>query len=199
MQTLVKDQILRSIETKQRIAEDSALIDQIVAAGRMLSRSLQKGRKAMFCGNGGSAGDAQHIAAELVVRYKGGNERKALPALSLSVDPSVITACGNDYGYDRIFARQVEAFGKPEDVLVGITTSGISKNIELGLEEARRAGVRTILLTGGDGGRIVKEKSDLVDIALLVPSQETARIQESHIMIGQILCSIIEKELFDLD
>ena len=199
MQTLVKDQILRSIETKQRIAEDSALIDQIVAAGRMLSRSLQKGRKAMFCGNGGSAGDAQHIAAELVVRYKGGNERKALPALSLSVDPSVITACGNDYGYDRIFAWQVEAFGKPEDVLVGITTSGNSKNIELGLEEARRAGVRTILLTGGDGGRIVKEKSDLVDIALLVPSQETARIQESHIMIGQILCSIIEKELFDLD
>ncbi len=178
--------------------DDPELLDQIVAAGRMLSRSLQKGRKAMFCGNGGSAGDAQHIAAELVVRYKGGNERKALPALSLSVDPSVITACGNDYGYDQIFARQVEAFGKPEDVLVGISTSGNSRNIELGLEEARRAGVRTILLTGGDGGRIV-QRSDLVDIALIVPSQETARIQESHIMIGQILCSIIEKELFDMD
>tara|TARA_B100001939_G_scaffold348158_1_gene373298 strand:+ start:34240 stop:34839 length:600 start_codon:yes stop_codon:yes gene_type:complete len=199
VQNLVKDQILRSIDTKQRIADDSELLDQIVAAGRMLSRSLQKGRKAMFCGNGGSAGDAQHIAAELVVRYKGGNERKALPALSLSVDPSVITACGNDYGYDRIFARQVEAFGKPEDVLVGITTSGNSRNIELGLEEARRAGVRTILLTGGSGGRIIQERSDLVDIALVVPSEETARIQESHIMIGQILCSIIEKELFDMD
>ncbi|MBI38276.1 MAG: phosphoheptose isomerase [Leptospiraceae bacterium] len=198
MQNLVKDQILRSIDTKQKIVDDPELLDQIVAAGRMLSRSLQKGRKAMFCGNGGSAGDAQHIAAELVVRYKGGNERKALPALSLSVDPSVITACGNDYGYDQIFARQVEAFGKPEDVLVGISTSGNSRNIELGLEEARRAGVRTILLTGGDGGRIV-QRSDLVDIALIVPSQETARIQESHIMIGQILCSIIEKELFDMD
>ena len=199
MQTLVKEQILRSIETKQRIVEDSGLLDDIVAAGRMLARSLQKGRKAMFCGNGGSAGDAQHIAAELVVRYKGGNERKALPALSLSVDPSVITACGNDYGYDQIFARQVEAFGKPEDILVGITTSGNSRNIELALEEARRAGVRTIILTGGDGGRILKEKKDLLDIALVVPSDETARIQESHIMIGQILCSIIEKELFDLD
>lgn len=153
----------------------------------------------MFCGNGGSAGDAQHIAAELVVRYKGGNERKALPALSLSVDPSVITACGNDYGYDQIFARQLEAFGKPEDVLVGITTSGNSRNIELAMEEGRRAGVRTILLTGGDGGKILKDRSDLVDISIVVPSDETARIQESHIMIGQILCSLIEKELFGLD
>lgn len=195
----MRDQILRSIEVKQRIADSSELLDAVVAAGRMLSRSLQKGRKALFCGNGGSAGDAQHIAAELVVRYKSGNERKALPALSLSVDPSVITACGNDYGYDKIFARQVEAFGKPEDVLVGITTSGNSRNIELALEEARRAGVRTVLLTGGTGGSILKDRADLVDVSIVVPSGETARIQEAHIMIGQIICSLIEKELFNLD
>jgi D-sedoheptulose 7-phosphate isomerase len=198
VQELVANQIQRSIETKTRILEDSGLVDDIVAAGRMLSRSLQKGQKAMLCGNGGSAGDAQHIAAELVVRYKGGNERKALPAMSLSVDPSIITACGNDYGYDTVFARQVEAFGKPDDCLVGITTSGNSANIEKALEEARRIGVRTILLTGNDGGRILS-RDGLVDIAIRVPSAETARIQESHIMIGQILCSIVEKELFNLD
>ncbi|MCB1168409.1 MAG: D-sedoheptulose 7-phosphate isomerase [Leptospiraceae bacterium] len=197
--SLVKDQILRSIETKQKIADDGELLDTIVAAGRMTARSLQKGGKIMICGNGGSAGDAQHIAAELVVRYKGGNERKALPAMSLCVDPSIITACGNDYGYDQVFARQIEAFGKPDDCVLGITTSGNSRNIELGFEEARRAGVRTILLTGSTGGAIYQNRDDLVDICIRVPSDETARIQESHIMIGQILCSLIEKELFDLD
>ncbi|TGK14692.1 D-sedoheptulose 7-phosphate isomerase [Leptospira fluminis] len=185
-------QIQSSIATKQAVLDH--LLPEIVKSGQLLAETLQKGNLVLFCGNGGSSCDASHIAAELVVRYKSGNERRALPAISLSADSAVMTAGGNDYGYEEVFARQVEAFGKEGDLLVGISTSGNSKNVISAVEKAKTLGMKTICFLGGDGGKL-KGKSDL---DLIVPSGETARIQESHILIGHILCSIVESELFQL-
>lgn len=185
-------QIQSSIATKQAVLDN--LLPEIVKSGQLLAETLQKGNLVLFCGNGGSSCDASHIAAELVVRYKSGNERRALPAISLSADSAVMTAGGNDYGYEEVFARQVEAFGKEGDLLVGISTSGNSKNVISAVEKAKTLGMKTICFLGGDGGKL-KGKSDL---DLIVPSGETARIQESHILIGHILCSIVESELFQL-
>jgi len=145
----------------------------------------------MFCGNGGSAADSQHLAAELVVRLRGNVERRAIAALALTVDSSILTAGGNDYGFDNIFKRQVEAFGGTGDVLVAITTSGTSPNVVKAVEEANTRGVRTIGLLGGTGG-ILK---DLCTASVVVPSTITARIQESHILIGHIWCEMIEESV----
>lgn len=185
-------QIEESIAVKQALLKNAA---EIVTAGELCAEALQNGGKILLCGNGGSAADAQHIAAELVIRYKGGNERRALPAMTLSGDPSTITACGNDYGYDELFARQVEAFGGPGDVLLGISTSGNSKNVLKAIEKAETQGMKVILLLGGDGGQMREKGSHRI----IVPSKVTARIQESHILIGHIICSVIEKRLFNLD
>lgn len=194
---LILRHIRESIATKQRLIELG--VSAIEQAGQILSQSLKNGGKVLFCGNGGSAGDAQHLATELLIRYRSGHERKSLPAMSLAADSSALTACANDYGFDRVFARQVEGLGVAGDVLFGITTSGNSENILQAMLSAKQQSMKTILLTGQTGGRILQHSKQAVDIAIFVPSDDTARIQESHIMIGQILCAVIEKELFNLE
>jgi D-sedoheptulose 7-phosphate isomerase len=149
--------------------------------------AINTGNKIVFFGNGGSAGDAQHLATELVCRYK--VNRKALPAIAFTTDTSLLTATANDFGYETVFSRQVEALCKPGDVAIGISTSGESPNVTLALETAREIGVVPAALTGKRGGKLV----GLADPILIVPSEETARIQEMHIMLGQMLCDIIEQ------
>ncbi len=186
IQSVIQD----SIETKQRLIQFE--IATILSTANVLIDSLKKGGTILFCGNGGSAADCQHIAAELVVRLRGNIERPAIPAIALTTDSSILTACGNDYGYDEVFARSVEAYGKKGDVLVGITTSGNSPNVLKAVQKAKQRGVISIGLLGGSGGTLRTE----CDHTLIVPSSVTARIQESHIMIGHIWCELIEEALF---
>ena len=185
----IADLIAESVATKQQLASERT--SDIRICGEMLATCAASNRLIMFCGNGGSAADSQHLAAELVVRLRGGIERRAIAALALTVDTSVLTAGGNDYGFDNVFKRQVEAFGTEGDVLVAITTSGTSKNIVMAVEEAKKRGVLTIGLLGGTGG-ILK---DMCDASVVVPSTVTARIQESHILIGHIWCEMIEEAI----
>ncbi len=188
---LIEDTIKESIEVKTQLISKCA--NDISVTGKMLAEAALNGNKILFCGNGGSAADAQHLAAELVIRYRGNVNRKAVPAIALSVDPSIMTAGGNDIGYDNIFARLVEAYGNKGDVLVGISTSGKSPNVFKAVKEANARGIKTIGLLGGNGGEIAA----LCDKTVIVPSNVTARIQESHIMIGHIWCDIIERTMFD--
>ncbi len=183
---LVRARLEESARVKQALAAQSA--DDIVAAARMLTDALKSGRKILLCGNGGSAADAQHVAAEFVSRYL--KERRALPAIALTVDTSILTAIGNDYSFDRVFARQVEALAEPGDVLVGITTSGNSRDVLAAVAVARRVGVRTIGLTGQSGGKL----ADVVDLCLKMPSSETPRIQEGHIAVAHVICELVEGE-----
>lgn len=165
-------------------------VDLAVAqAGEVLARSLMDGGKVMFCGNGGSAADSQHLAAELTGRFI--KDRRPISAIALSTDTSVLTCVGNDYSFDEVFARQVQGLGRKGDVLVAISTSGNSRNVIRAAEEAKAIGVSVIGLLGHNGG-ILKE---LCDLAIIVPSQVTARIQESHILIGHTLCGLIEEAL----
>lgn len=165
-------------------------VDLAVAqAGDVLARSLLDGGKVMFCGNGGSAADSQHLAAELMGRFI--KDRRPISAIALSTDTSVLTCVGNDYSFDEVFARQVQGLGRKGDVLVAISTSGNSRNVIRAAEEAKAIGVSVIGLLGHNGG-ILKE---LCDLAIIVPSQVTARIQESHILIGHTLCGLIEQNL----
>lgn len=194
---MIQNYIRNSMDVKRKVLDSAP--ESIEKGGRMIADSLKEGGKVMFCGNGGSSSDAQHIAAELLIRYKGGNERPALPALSLAADSSALTAGANDYGYDNVFSRQVEGLGKNGDVVVGITTSGNSENILRAFQAARKVGVKTILLTGETGGKILQNNRDLVDLAICVPSTVTGHIQESHIMIGHLFCSIVEKDLYNMD
>lgn len=159
------------------------------AAGTILE-ALRGGGKILLCGNGGSAADAQHIAAELAGRLK--LERRGLPALSLTVNPSVLTAVSNDYGYSMVFARQVEAIGAPGDVLVGISTSGTSGNVIAALRRARELGLSTVGLSGADGGAMTEH----CDVIVRAPAQDTQRAQEVHIAVGHAICEIVEAELF---
>lgn len=186
----ISDSINGSIETKKRVLEDNS--DDIIRIGELLGNAVKNSGKIMFCGNGGSAADAQHLAAELVVRLRPHVNRKALPGLALTVDPSIITAGGNDYGYDSVFERGVEAYGKQGDVLIGISTSGNSQNVLLAIEKAKEIGVKAFGLLGKSGGKILP----VCDDALVVPSDITARIQESHILIGHIWCEMIEEIVF---
>lgn len=197
MQELVLAHIRRSIEAKERLIADS--LDDIVQGGERLTDVLRKGGKLLVCGNGGSAADAQHIATEYLVRYRATPERRSLPAISLAADSSAITAGGNDFGFDRVFARQIEGLGQPGDGLLAISTSGNSANVIEALKTAHEKGMSTVLLTGADGGRAVRENSDMIDVCVRVPHEETSRIQECHIMIGQIFCAMTEKALFDID
>lgn len=162
----------------------------MVAAGEALIACYRGGGKAMLCGNGGSAADAQHLAAEFVGRFL--TERRPLPALALHANSSALTAIGNDYGYDQTFARQVEAFARPGDVVVGLTTSGNSGNVVEAFRRAHALGLRTIALTGRSGGKL-REHADYL---LNVPSDETPRIQECHILMGHCLCEAVEQALF---
>ena len=185
-------------EIKKQLQDHRALIDLmerdltplIAEMGSLISDALANGNKLLVMGNGGSAADSQHFVAEIVGRFK--MERKALPAVALSTDTSILTAIGNDYGFESIFSRQVEALAKPGDVVVGLSTSGNSPNVLKALNAAREQGCRTIGLLGRDGGTI----SPICDLALVVPSTDTPRIQEGHITIIHILCDLVEKELF---
>lgn len=158
----------------------------VAMAAEEICATLKRGAKALFCGNGGSAADSQHLAAELVVRF--GTTRIALPAIALTTDTSALTAIVNDLGAEHMFARQVAALGAKGDVLIGLTTSGNSPNVLVAFQEARRRGLRVICLTGGDGGHA----KDEADICVIVPSQSVARIQEMHIVIGHAICAAVD-------
>ncbi len=165
-----------------------SLFPQISTVGELLQNCIKNGGKILLCGNGGSAADSQHIAAEIVGRFK--KERKGMPAIALTTDTSILTSVGNDYGYDYIFARQVEALCTPKDVLIGLTTSGNSANVVRAIEAANAMGATTIGLTGGTGGKL----NALCKHNIIVPNDVTARIQEAHIFIGHSLCEIIESD-----
>lgn len=164
------------------------LFPTISDVGIAMQNTIQNGGKILIMGNGGSAADSQHIAAEIVGRFK--KERKGMPAIALTTDTSILTSVGNDYGYDYIFARQIEALCRPEDLVIGITTSGNSANVVRAIEAAKAIGATTVGLTGGTGGKL----KELCDFNLVMPSNVTARIQEAHIFVGHSLCEILESE-----
>ena len=190
MKNYIKDQIKKSYETKQAVYENEELLNTIEKVAQMCVELYKGDKKTILAGNGGSAADAQHIAAELVGRY--GFDRPSIPSLALTTDTSNLTAIGNDYGYDQVFSRQLEGMGQAGDIFIGISTSGNSINIIKAFESAKKKGITTVALTGRDGGEMAK----MADVALVVPSNSTPRIQESHILIGHIICDIIEKETF---
>ncbi len=167
----------------------TTLIPQIEEAATLMIERLQSGHKILLCGNGGSAADAQHIAAELTGRYK--SERRGLPAIALTTDTSALTAIGNDYGYERIFARQTEALANEGDLLIGISTSGNSLNVIEALKMAKMIGCHTVGLSGKDGGAM----NGVCDLNIVVPSDDTPRIQEMHILIGHTLCQLVDDAL----
>src|ERR1700756_1044323 len=186
-ESIVREAIRASIETKQQLSRDC--LKDIVNMARTIEGALQKGRKVVFFGNGGSAADAQHISAELVGKFK--KIRPPLRASALTTNTSVLTAIGNDFGFDEIFSRQVRSILEADDVAVGISTSGRSANVIKGVQEARRVGAKTIALTGSGGGQLAA----LCDQRVIVPSSDTQRIQECHIMIGHIVCELIDETL----
>lgn len=194
MYLLLQNQIEESIETKKKLIE--FCLEDIHRGCELLENTLKKNKKILLCGNGGSASDAQHIAAELIIRYKSSNQRPAIPAISLSTDTSVLTAGGNDLGFDYVFSRQIEALGNEEDTLIAITTSGNSKNIIEAILTAKNKKMNVILLTGSTGGILKKEYYQFLDVCINVPSNVTARIQECHILIGHIFCEYLDKALF---
>lgn len=163
-------------------------MDVIQLMAERCKEALKSGNKVLFCGNGGSAADAQHLAAELIGRFQ--KERRSLASVALTTDTSILTAVANDYGYDEVFARQVEGLGRSGDVLIGISTSGNSANVVKAALKARDTGMHTIALTGEGGGKL----KDICDITFAVPSKVTARIQEMHIMVGHIICELVEEE-----
>ena len=180
--------VAESLETKRKFF--AAHSSEVERAAEMISATLASGGKLLIFGNGGSAADAQHIAGELVNRFL--QERKALPAIALSTDGGVLTCIANDTGFENVFARQVEALGRDGDVCVAISTSGQSENIVVACEQARSQGIKVIGLLGRDGGKV----APLCDLALVVPSDDTQRIQETHNLIGHIMCELIELAMF---
>jgi D-sedoheptulose 7-phosphate isomerase len=184
----VRAMLCESARVKQELAAQAS--GAIAHAASLLIEAFRSGRKALLFGNGGSAADAQHLAAEWTGRLRG--ERRALPAIALTANTSELTALGNDYGFDRIFARLIEALGSPGDVAIALSTSGNSPNVLAGIAEARARGLRTIGLSGRRGGKL----APAVEVALLVPSDDTQRIQESHITIGHVLAELVEQALF---
>jgi D-sedoheptulose 7-phosphate isomerase len=185
---LARRQILASAELKRQIAD--TLAEPTAQAAHLIAQTLQSGHKVLVCGNGGSAADAQHLAGELVGRYKLPG-RAALPVLSLSTDSSVMTCIANDFSYAEVFSRQVEAFAQAGDLVIGLSTSGGSANVLNAFRVARQRGSRTLALVGGKVGPIGEE----ADLALVVPSEDTARIQECHITLIHTICEIVEAEI----
>jgi D-sedoheptulose 7-phosphate isomerase len=180
-----------SIDSHLRVIESIRLMNsRIYFVSNMCADVLANGNKIIFCGNGGSASDSQHLAGELVGRLKG--ERRSLPALALGADSAVMSCIANDYGYDQVFARQVDGLGKKGDVLVGISTSGKSRNVVLAVQAAKKLGIHTVGLLGGSGGELM----ELCDHTLCISaSTDTARIQEAHIFVGHCICALIERKL----
>lgn len=186
----MRDLYLHNLREHQALfAQLACLGADVVAAGAALADGLRAGHKVMFCGNGGSAADSQHLASELTGRFI--KDRRPLAALALTTDSSALTCIGNDYAFDEVFARQVAGLGRPGDVLVAISTSGNSRNVVRAVDEARRIGMSVVGLLGRDGGVL----KPMCDVAIVVPSDVTARIQEAHILIGHTLCGLIEAEL----
>ena len=188
MQSILRESLIGTIKAKELFFDQSAtlLLDTV----EMTLKSFQNGGKLILCGNGGSAADAQHLAAEFVNRFL--IDRRPLPALALTTDTSILTSVGNDFSYDDIFAKQLQALGKPEDILLGISTSGNSGNVIKAIEVAKEIGMTTVALTGGKGGKI----APLVDILLNVPVTHTPHIQECHIWIEHMLCQLIDERMF---
>ncbi len=186
----IRTWFLESAQVKERLSREST--DLLLEAARIVAECLRSSGKVLLCGNGGSAADSQHIAGELVGRLGPNRDRRPMSAIALTTDTSILTALGNDYGFENVFVRQVEALGAEHDVLIVISTSGTSQNVVLAAEKARQKGIKTIGLLGGRGGTL----KSLVDVPLLVPSDNVARIQEGHITIGHILCELVEQMLF---
>jgi D-sedoheptulose 7-phosphate isomerase len=190
MKQQIIEQIRTSIEVKQNILSNDELLDDISRAASMIIDAYRTNKKTLLAGNGGSAGDAQHISGEFVSRFN--FDRPAIPSIALTTDTSIITAIGNDYGFEKIFARQIEAQGVEGDVFIGISSSGNSSDIIEALKASNERRIKTIGLTGQTGGKMAQ----YCDICLKVPSTHTPRIQESHIMLGHILCCLVEENLF---
>lgn len=185
MRDKINDILLESIQLKEELLRHH--LGEIIKLVETVSACIKRGGKVIFFGNGGSAADSQHLAAEFIGRFK--KERKALAAIALTTNTSVITALANDYGYETVFSRQLEALGQKGDVAVGISTSGKAKNVLAAIKQAKKIGLETVALTGQDGGELAK----LADISLIIPSRHTARIQEAHITIGHIICELVEE------
>lgn len=190
MKNYIINQINESAATKKAIVENDALVNLLVEVAQACVNVYRNGKKIMIAGNGGSAADAQHFAAELVGRY--GFDRPSLPSIALTTDSSNLTAIGNDYGYEYVFSRQLEGLAQEGDLFIGISTSGNSQNVINAFVSAKERGVSTVALVGRDGGKMAA----MADYAIIVPSNATPRIQESHLLIEHMLCDIIEKEIF---
>jgi len=189
IEQLISKSIRDSLEVKSALLRDKDFLSLLTTVGKRMAEALRKGNKIIYFGNGGSAADAQHLGAELTGRYV--RDRRGLPGLALTVNASSITAIANDYSYDMVFARQLESLSNPGDVAVGISTSGNSANVLKAVQVGRKRGLLTIGMTGRSGGKL----KPAVDYCICVPSEDTPRIQESHILIGHILCEIIEELL----
>lgn len=190
MLSIVESQVQASIDVKTAVLKDTQLLKQIAEVSAVISRAYKNNKKTLLAGNGGSAADAQHIAGEFVSRFY--FDRPGLSSIALTTDTSVLTAIGNDYGYEKLFARQLQAIGNEGDVFIGISTSGNSPNVIKALELCKEKGIISVGLTGVTGGKM----SDLCDYCIKVPSGETPRVQEVHILIGHIICCIVEEEIF---
>jgi D-sedoheptulose 7-phosphate isomerase len=190
MSDKIKNIILSSIAVKDQIVKDNAMVERLETISNTITQAFQDGKKVLFCGNGGSAADAQHLAAEFSGRFY--TDRDALPAEALHCNTSYITAVGNDYSYDVIYSRMIKGIGNPGDVLIGLSTSGNSKNIVEAFKMAKIKGMITVGFTGETGG----EMKNMSDYLLNVPSLDTPRIQESHIMLGHIICQLVEEKYF---
>lgn len=187
----IKSIITASVETKQRMLADETLLGSIETVVDLVCSAFRNGNRVYFCGNGGSAADAQHLAAEFSGRFY--TDRKALPAEALHCNTSYLTAVANDYGYDVVYSRMIDGIGETGDVLIGLSTSGNSANILKAFEVARGKGIYTVAFTGAGGGKM----KDLSDYLVNVPSTDTPRIQESHITIGHIICQLVEEQYFN--
>ena len=190
MDKKIRESFEESIKVKQKIIDENLFVP-ISVMGNHISEAMKKGKKLLICGNGGSAADAQHLAAELLVRLKPDNNRQGLPAIALAMDTSTLTACGNDFGFEKIFERAVQSLGNDGDILLVISTSGNSKNIILAIEEARKKNLKVYGFLGSKGGYVKK----LCDEFFLVPGNQTAHIQEAHITAGHALMENIENNL----
>ena len=187
MNEKIKQAIKDSIQTQEAIIANC--LDDIKAIIDLCIKTLKNDGKIIFCGNGGSAADSQHLAAEFVVRFK--KNRKSFPALALTVDTSILTAIGNDYGYDKVFSRQLESMANKNDVLFAISTSGNAKNVREAIKTAKEKGIKTVAFTGQKG----KDFASQCDLSFIAPSEITARIQETHITVGHIICELVEDAL----
>jgi D-sedoheptulose 7-phosphate isomerase len=188
--TIVQSEIKRTVAVLNALAADDALNSAIEQAASICIEAIRQGNKILFAGNGGSAADAQHLAAELVGKLA--YERPAMPSISLTTDTSILTAIGNDFGFSDIFVRQIDGLGRAGDVFIGISTSGRSKNLVAALQACRKRGIVTIGMTGSTGGDMLP----LCDYCLRMPSDDTQKIQEAHIVVGHILCGLVEQEIF---